>query len=123
MKKPLSIILSVIFICTACVSSFAQQSRTVQPTGVRGAIAEYESIKAFSDGQGVFMRWEMTSELNNVGFLVCRASETGLELVGRGMIMGSISTTGNRTLYGGTYEIYDPLGTLTTNYVIQNLFL
>ena len=99
MKKSVSIILLVLLICSVCLPLFAQQSRRVRiasPTNPDYdiTIAEYEKIKAFSDGQGVFIRWEMRSEVNNLGFFVYRMGETGLEMVSPGMIMGSYSIMG-----------------------------
>ena len=122
MKKIVSIIFLVFFVCSACIPAFAQQARSIRNPVVRGFIAEYERISAFSDGQGVFMRWEMKSELNNVGFLVYRTGETGLELVSPGLIMSSHAGAGQRPAYGEAYEFYDPAGTLDSTYVIQNQF-
>lgn len=123
MKKPLSIFILAILICSAAFPSFAQQSKAISNPNVRGAVAEYESIKAFSDGQGVYIRWEMKSELGNLGFSVYRMGENGLELAGPALIAGSYSKAGQRMLYGEVYELYDPLGTLATTYVIQNRFV
>src|SRR4051794_13662363 len=109
MKKSVSIILLIILMCSACFPAFAQQSRSPRNSSVRGAIAEYERINAFTDGQGVFIRWEMSSELGNIGFLVYRVGGSGLEPAGPGMIMGSASKS-TKTLYGESYEMYDPLG-------------
>lgn len=123
MKKPLSFAILAILICTAIFPAFAQKSRTISSPAVRGAVAEYESINAFTDGQGVFIRWEMRSELGNIGFLVQRIGQNGLEPAGPGLILGSYSKAGQRMLYGEVYEIYDPLGTLNSTYIIQNQFV
>jgi len=123
MKKPLSIFILAILICSAAFPSYAQQSKAISNPNIRGAVAEYESIKAFSDGQGVYIRWEMKSELGNLGFTVYRMGENGLELAGPSLITGSYSKAGQRMLYGQVYELYDPLGTLNSTYVIQNKFV
>lgn len=123
MKKPLSIFILAILISSACFSTFAQQSRSVPNSAVRGFVAEYESIRAISDGQGVYIRWEMSSELGNLGFLVYRLNDLGFELAGPAMIMGSYSKAGQRMLHGEIYEMYDPLGGLDSTYVIHNRFV
>ncbi|MBK8467335.1 MAG: hypothetical protein IPL32_16080 [Chloracidobacterium sp.] len=125
MKKPLSVFIFAILICSTCFPAFAQQasSKAVSNPNVRGAVAEYESMKAFTDGQGVYIRWEMKSELGNLGFSIFRMGDNGLEPAGPGLIMGSYSKAGQRMLYGEVYEMYDPLGTLDSTYVIQNKFV
>jgi hypothetical protein len=120
MKKSLLIMLLIIVTCSAGVSSFAQASRTRHSSELRGITAEFETIKAFNDGQpGVFIRWEMKAELGNLGFFVYRMGENGPEMVSQGMIMSSYSVRERRTLNGGTYEMYDPLGTLDSVYFIS----
>lgn len=118
--------LLVLLTCSAFLPSFAQRSRLVPsvvpsdpdyPTNV----VEYERIKAFTDGQGVFIRWEMRSELNNMGFFVYKLGENGLEMVSPGMILGAFSRA-NSPLAGEGYEMFDIAGNLNTVYVIRNQF-
>ncbi len=122
MKKTALILLVVVFVFSAFIPSFAQKARSVRSTTERGFIAEYQRIDAFSDGQGVFMRWEMKTELGNIGFLVYRMGEYGAELVSPGMIMSSYAGLAERTSSGETYEFYDLTGTLNSAYIIQNQF-
>lgn len=124
MKKSVSIILSVILTCSACLPLFAQQAKVNRISPPRGFIAEYETIKAYNDGQpGVFIRWDMRSELNNIGFFVYRMGDNGLELLNSSnIILGSSGTSGQRVLEGASYEYYDANGTLGSTYMIRNQF-
>src|ERR1043166_6376494 len=129
MKRTVSIILSVTLIWSACLPAFAQKARSIpkavngamsdSDASVRSSIADYERIEAFSDGRGVFIRWQMKAELNNIGFLVYRTSRLGPELASRGMVPSAMRAT---TAYGEVYETYDPSGNLHSSYVIQNQF-
>ncbi|MFN0278229.1 MAG: C25 family cysteine peptidase [Pyrinomonadaceae bacterium] len=123
MKKTALSLLLVTLVFGSAIPSFAQSARSIQNAGVRAFTAEYERIDAFTDGQGVFLRWEMKTEINNVGFLVYRMGGAEPELVSRSLIL-SLSTTGSqRTLQGEIYEFYDPIGTLDSTYVIYNQFV
>ena len=122
MKKTAVVTLLVILACVFSTTSFAQRSRAIKGSIVRDSIAQYKGIDAFSDGQGVFVRWVMKSELANVGFFVYRAGASGPELVSPGMIMSSYAGLTNRTLSDGTYEFYDVAGTLDSTYFITNQF-
>ena len=121
MKKLVSIMLLVILICSACFPAVAQQAKRARATIAPVTVADYEGIKAFSDGQGVYIRWDMRTELNNIGFLVSRLGDNGFEVIAP-MIMGSYSKVRAKVLEGGTYEYYDPQGTLNSIYLIQNRF-
>ncbi len=121
MKKRVSVIILAILICLACMPSFAQKSRANTNSGVRGAIAEYENIQAFSDGQGVFIRWEMRAELGNIGFFIYRVTADGNEPVSP-LILGGIRKSGQKTVSGEIYDFYDPQGELGSTYIIENLF-
>lgn len=123
MKKSVSTVLLVILICSAYFQSFAQQSklvRSISPSNV--AFAEYSSIKAFSDGRGVFISWETRSELNNIGFLVYRLGDNGYEQITQ-LVPGSYMKNGNRILTNQHYELYDQLGSLRSSYMIQTQLL
>jgi hypothetical protein len=119
----------VTLIWSACLPAFAQKARSIpkavngamsdSDASVRSSIADYERIEAFSDGRGVFIRWQMKAELNNIGFLVYRTSRLGTELASRGMVPSAMRAT---TAYGEVYETYDPSGNLHSSYVIQNQF-
>lgn len=122
MKKTALLLLVVIFVLSTCIPLFAQKARSLGDATIRGSVAEYERIDAYSDGQGVFLRWEMKAELGNTGFLVYRTGEGAPELVSPGIIMSRNAGGTLRTLRGETYEFYDPAGTLASSYVIWNQF-
>ncbi len=87
------------------------------------ASAQFDNVEAFSDGRGVLIQWQMTSETRNAGFYVYRIEAKGLELVSDILVLGSGARVKNQTLYGEKYEQYDPQGTPSTVYVIQSLTL
>lgn len=110
-----------IFVFSSCIPLFAQKSRSIGNPMVRGSVAEYQGIDAFSDGQGVFFRWVMKAERGNIGFLVYRMGVSGPELV-TPMIMSRYAGAINKTYNGESYEFYDLAGTLDSTYIIWNQF-
>ncbi|MBK7393495.1 MAG: hypothetical protein IPI64_09390 [Chloracidobacterium sp.] len=81
--------------------------------------AQFETVEAITDGGGSFVRWQMTSETGNMGFLVYRISRRGQQQASENLITGSLSKLGSETVYGGKYEFFDPSGTFGSAYVIQ----
>jgi hypothetical protein len=65
----------------------------------------------------------MASEDRNVGFYVYRVGLAGMELVDPVMIVGSYGKAKNRTLYGESYEIFDPQGVVDSTYVVESVAL
>ena len=104
------------FVFSVC-SAFAQGTRSGRKPAPT-EFARFESIEGFTDGDGAYLRWVMTVETGNVGFLVYRVGQGGLELVSDGLIQGSVAKTGLRPLNGGNYYYFDPQGRLDTAYVI-----
>jgi len=104
-------------VCTACASAFAQTRVQRLPVGPPD-FARFQSEEAFTDGNGVFMRWQMERETGNLGFLVYRITGHGLEPVGDGIVQMSSGTSPARPEYGARYEFFDPQGSLGTAYAI-----
>ena len=96
----------------------------VEPTtkprpGPRKQFAQFGIVEAITDGGGAFVRWQMTEETGNMGFLVYRIGRRGQQLASENLITGSMSKLGAETMYGGNYEFFDSSGTLGSAYIIQ----
>ncbi len=121
MKRSGSLLLFFIFVLSTGFITFAQARRPGRAPVVTSDFAHFERITAFTDGQGAFLRWDMTSETGNVGFFVYRVGDGGLVQVSRSLIQGSVAKTGLRTAYGERYEYFDEQGSLSTSYVIVSM--
>ena len=80
---------------------------------------EFGAVDAITDGGGSLVRWQMSEETENMGFLVFRLGRGGFEQVSESLITGSMARLGRETMYGGKYEFFDPNGTLGSAYKIQ----
>ena len=85
----------------------------------RKKFAQFGNIDAITDGGGTLVRWHMTEETENMGFLVYRLGKGGFEIASENLIPGSMSKLGRETMYGNQYEFFDPSGTLGSAYRIQ----
>lgn len=135
MKKLFTFALLAAFVCSVSAPAFAQKTRSprrVSPKMEEQTIdiapdqaiktdnfVEFEKAEAKTDGQGVYLRWQMTSETKNSGFYVYRIGGKTDELVNDSMILGSYGRVGIQPLYGEKYEAFDPLGSIGSTYVIE----
>ncbi|MFN2501533.1 MAG: C25 family cysteine peptidase [Pyrinomonadaceae bacterium] len=133
MNRTFSFLLIATLVLSACFPVFSQRSRMGTQKGIPPLIDPDQSsvvnrkkirtvfgeISAFSEGAGVLIRWEMASENNNAGFHVYRMSK-GSRRVNESMIPGSAARAGDRPLYGGNYDFFDPSGRPGSSYMIES---
>lgn len=120
MKQLVAIALLVTFISSLSIPAAAQKKFSSNPGSIKGNFAEFERAEAVTTGFGAFIRWQMKEETHNAGFFVYRQGPNGFERVGD-LVLGSAATAGRAALYGGTYDTYDPAGSLGSVYVIRSL--
>lgn len=133
MKKT-SIGLAVLFsILTAGFPATAQKNIKAAPAikdeGARIRIeksaTKFAKVEAFSDGQGVWLEWQMAQEANNLGFTVRRSNvKNGSgETVNRGLISGAYLEVGETNSAGRKYSYFDATGNSGSSYSIETLNL
>jgi len=129
MKKPVSVALFVAVLFSTIVpvsSQRIEKGRTaadlIKPSITRNII-EFDKTEAFTEGRGVFIRWQMKTETNNVGFNVYRVSVGRKQLVNRAVVPGSTARAGDQTLYGEEYNTFDPKGGIGSLYMIESYAL
>jgi Peptidase family C25 len=83
---------------------------------------QVEKFESFSEGNGVYVKWNTTYEISNLGFNVYRENEKGRLLVNPSIIAGSALIVGDkRELNGGNdYSWFDADGTLSDAYYIES---
>jgi Peptidase family C25 len=122
MKKVLALLLFSILVFNSSV--FAQKGRTsgTKPL-VQSSFVVYGGIEAFTDGAGVYLRWQTESETKNLGFLVHRAVGKSTELAGTRMIQGGYVLAREEQTFGGKYNYFDADGNAGTVYYIESISL
>ncbi len=124
MKRLISLcLISIVFISTG-IPAFAQKGRRTvvdAKTKAPDAATRFASVRAFSDGAGVLLEWEMAVETNNGGFYVYRNGEDGPQIVSPGLILGSAASIGAKKTEGEKYSFYDAAGDAQASYYIQSL--
>ncbi len=123
MKKIYSLLMIVSILIAAIVPASAQKVRDNAKSVIKNPVeaTRFSVSEAFSDGRGVFVRWSMSVESDNIGFNVYRVGESGQRAVNDGIILGSNAHYAGRTAYGETYSFYDPSGNLGDIYVIESI--
>jgi hypothetical protein len=131
MKQSISVFVLFILILSLAPASFGQKGallkektlakQTVKPIQPVQQAPEVviATPEAFTDGNGVFLRWRTESETGNLGFYVTRIDKDEKHRVGR-FISGSAMHYGNETAYGEEYSLFDRDGQADSQYIIES---
>ena len=126
MERIISLCLVSAFVCSAASPVFAQsltRDAKVGRTKSNEQGNRFASVRAYSDGNGVLVEWQMAVETNNAGFSVYRLDGEGTQLASESMILGSAAMFGAKPVPGEAYSFYDTNGTPGSVYYVQNLTL
>lgn len=125
MRKVIAHVLFAVLILSSFSGTFAQKITGGRQSSKKLSVIEttrFAEAKAYSEGDGVFLQWEMAVESNNIGFFIYRIGDKGRQLVSETkMVEGSAARVGKQTLYGETYNFFDSEGGLGTPYVIESI--
>lgn len=122
MKAWISLFLFASVFISGSLPVFGQ--RTVRTTVLpQQSSTVFERVNVVTDGDGALIRWEMATETANAGFFVHRLTGKGYELVDPVMTLGSAARDRNDAMYGTSYEIFDPMGGINTQYRIEAVSL
>ena len=120
MKKCLSgiFILAIALFLNAPLS--AQRSgRTKKIILPEQVLVKYSEAQAFSDGNGVWVKWQTEVESNNLGFYVYRVSGGSAERVNKTLVTGSYLRA--EAPSSGEYSFYDADGDFNSTYYVESL--
>ncbi|HXG85203.1 MAG TPA: C25 family cysteine peptidase [Pyrinomonadaceae bacterium] len=124
MKK---VLVGLFFLCLMSPASLpvaAQRAANLKKARKTERIpVKFNKFQAFSDGQGVWLEWEMSLESNNLGFSVYRIDGEAKQLVNRKFISGAYLETGESKSTDRKYSVFDAEGDLNSTYYIESLNL
>ncbi len=131
MKKALSIVLSAFIISSSIVPIAAQKGRAGRASGEikkqPAAVAkstQFANVSAYTDGQGVWIAWEMKAEVGNIGFYVHRVGKGGTEVLpAENIIAGAATRAREVPSYGESYNFFDRNGSSESAYYVEALSL
>lgn len=129
MKKIIILVIIAILCLTAILPVFSQKTRNVSvkkvsaPKKLPQSNVKLNSAEAFSDGNGVYLRWQTETETQNLGFFIYRITEKGTELANPSIVGGGSLISAEPVVYGGKYSFFDTKGDLTNSYFIESVGL
>ncbi len=124
MNKVITFFIITMLFLTLNLAVLAQkQTRTQIAKNDKSVSTEFSSTEAFSDGNGVWFKWQMMTEFKNLGFNVYRINGNTQEQVNENFIGGGFLQNSEETILDGTYTFFDPKGSLESVYVIETLSL
>jgi hypothetical protein len=132
MKKIVAFFVIVMLCSTANIQVFSQKiikninSKKIPVTqnetpGNAPSDVKLKTAEAYSDGNGVFIRWQTEYENKNLGFYLYRIGANGPELVNEGFVAGGRTTSSEDVVYGGRYSYFDEKGDAGSSYYIESL--
>ena len=79
---------------------------------------EFGTIEAYSTGDGALLRWKMTAEVGNAGFVIFRVGAFGEQSISD-FIPGASFRYPNQPIYGEDYVFFDAGGSPSALYYIE----
>lgn len=143
MKRIISFFVIAVLCSAANLQVFSQKIRTVNSGKIPSAKKETPLIKdetpviksevptdvklrsaeAYTDGNGVYIRWQAEYESRNFGFYLYREDKNGRTLVSEGIVGGGGTISSEDVVYGGNYSYFDELGDAGNIYYIESIQL
>lgn len=139
MKKIVAFFVIVVLCSAANLQVFSQKIRKVNPVRIPAKMetpvikdetpviksenptdVKLRSAEAFSDGNGVFIRWQAEYENRNLGFYLYREDKAGRTLVSEGIVGGGRTISSEDVVRGGTYSYFDAAGNAGNIYYIES---
>ena len=131
MRKAISLVLAAIMVLSSVVPAAAQKRLSGNGLTNRSETKEqaestrFANLTAYTDGNGVWLSWQMEAEVGNIGFYPYRVSNGSTELLNttKGIIPGAATHVREFPSYGQSYSYYDAGGTADSAYFIESLSL
>lgn len=126
MKRGFTFVILLLLVLLPISSVSAQKVRTInrtqkiQKTPDSSPEFRFGATQAFSEGNGVYLKWQTANENKTVGFLVYRLNGKGKELASRTIVPASYLQTRQANNEGNSYDFYDEKGDLNSEYIIES---
>lgn len=123
MKRIITLSLVAAILCAGAAPITAQQTQETKTPRIKTLETgnSFDSVRAYSDGRGVLVQWEMAVETDNAGFYVYRLDGADPVLASPELILGSATTFGAKRVTGERYSFFDPNGSAGSVYYVQNV--
>lgn len=104
---------------------FGQKTRSPRiNTDTRSGFVTFSAAQAFSDGRGVWLEWQTSSETKNLGFYIYRqTADGGRQMVSEGLVAGEYLRPGGENSPGSRYTYFDRNGGADSVYYIESYSL
>ena len=120
-KKSLLLMLSIFILSFGTLVRAQRRAAFGNPSPVKSEV-ELADAAAFSEGKGVWLRWQSAVETNNLGFNVYRLENGNAVQVNSFLIGGApITAQLQANSGGGSYTFFDPAGDLSAIYYIESV--
>ncbi|MEO6589099.1 MAG: hypothetical protein ABIP06_07205, partial [Pyrinomonadaceae bacterium] len=85
-------------------------------------LPDIKTAEAFSDGNGVLLKWQTENETNLIGFNIYRSNSKENIRVNKNFILSSTTRNGKDVDFGGDYNYFDENGAFQNTYSIESIF-
>lgn len=121
MKKVFALIALLNLILLSNVPMAAQDSAAKSKTKIEKSSVSYAKVEAFTDGDGVLLRWQTDFESKNLGFYIYRVGGSEKELVNDSIIPGASLQRRGEFTFGYDYSFFDSDGNSNSIYYIESV--
>lgn len=79
------------------------------------------AARAYTDGSGIWLNWQMASEFENLGFNIFRETNGKSIQINDSLIAGGFLRFNSDSYLGGSYTYFDPRGDIDSRYRIETV--
>jgi hypothetical protein len=124
MKNFLNIIVVFVLVVSMTPWATAQKYRQKQINSAdlsSGESLEFENVEAFTDGNGVLIKWNTKIEKGNIGFNIYRVDGKDRLKINKNLVSGQYLKSNLETPGGDSYLFFDTKGSINAIYQIENI--
>lgn len=134
MKKFIAVLL-VMLVASSSFNLFGQKisrqkqkskkvlaSKEIKTVKTEIKTTEIKNARAFSDGNGVFLKWQTDSEADLIGFNIYKTDGRENVRINKNLILSSMLRFGPSFGGGGDYNFFDDQGVFQNSYLIESVF-
>lgn len=115
------LVLTSLFLLTT-VNTTAQRRQDAGISSLKPrTVTDLSRVEAFSDGNGVYIKWTTVSESKNLGFNIYRIDTGETVLVNQNLIPSARLQTPDQAVNGGEYSFFDASGDFNGKYIIESV--
>ena len=98
-----------------------KQSKQITSQEIKPSVSQLLTAGAFSDGNGVLLKWQTGAEADLIGFNIYRIKGNEKIRINEHLILSALIRKGEHSKFGNDYDFFDGQGGFQNSYLIETI--